>query len=460
MRGSDLRTTLKGQLLFRLEAAQVWSLLARATQLVSGFVTLGLVAHFFDLSTQGYFFTFNSLIALQVFAEMGLSMVLIQFSAHEMAKLNWTEAGKVEGDKTAKARLRALLIFALGWFGVSGILLVVILIPAGEWFFNRAVTVNILPANLLLHWNLLVFFVSGNLIVTAICNIIEGTGRVTEVAGVRFAQFIGGGFAAWIAIAQGVGLLALALQYGVMLVIGITYLLTYRRRFIWDLIRAKLPSHALAWRREILPFQWRIAVSWLSGYFVFQYTTPLLFSTHGPEAAGRMGMTMQVFSAISSICIIFVTARIPIFGRMVANRIQSELDILFRRSVVQSFAALVAALMLAMILLTIVHWHEFSISTRLLPLGQSWILALACIGSHSIYVQSVYLRTHKQEPFMKLSVINGVLMAGLSTWFIPQAGTAGAVAVYTFVTLCISAPIGTWIYLKFRSKIVAVDSKI
>jgi len=460
MRDSDLRAIPQTRLPFGLEAAQLRSLLARAFQLLSGFITLGLVAYFFDLKTQGYFFTFNSLIALQVFAEMGLGIVLIQFAAHEMANLKWTDAGTLEGDATARARLRSLLIFALGWSSIAAILLTAILIPAGAWFFERSAAKASRPANLLLHWNLLVVFVSGNLVIAALFNLIEGTGRVSEIATVRLVQYATGALVCWPAIALGAGLLALAMQQVVMLVIGVLYLLNNRRPFILGLIRAKLPAHTLNWRREVLPFQWRVAVSWLSGYFVFQYTTPLLFSTHGPEAAGRMGMTMQIFSAISSLCIIFVSARMPAFGQMVANRKRVELEYLFKRSVVQSFVSLVAMLILALVILALVSRNEPEFATRLLPWGQSFVLALACVGSHIVYAQSIYLRAHKQEPFMKLSVINGMFMAFLSTWAVPMAGTAGAVAAYAFVTLAISMPIGTWIYYRFEPDVSGGQVKL
>lgn len=435
---------------FGLDAAQLLSLLARSAQLLSGFVTLSLVVYFFDLKTQGYFFTFNSLIALQVFAEMGLNMVLIQFAAHEMARLRWTDEGIITGDFTAKSRLRSLLMFALGWFGIAAVLLVVILIPAGAWFFGRPSMNLEPPAHLLVHWNLLVVSISGNLIVTALFSVIEGAGKVSEVASVRLAQFIGGALIGWTAIILGAGLLALALQYAVMMTIGIVYLVTRRLAFIEDMIRSKLKPRALNWRLEILPFQWRIAVSCLSGYFVFQYTTPLLFATQGPEAAGRMGLTMQVFSAISSLCIIFVTARSPAFGQLVSSSMYTKLDHLFKRSVVQSFTALGLTVFLALSTIIILSRYYTDFGARLLPLSQTVALSLACIGSHAVYAQSIYLRAHKQEPFMKLSVINAVLMAALSTWAIPRAGTAGAVAAYVFVTLAISTPLGTWIYLRFE----------
>lgn len=433
-----------------MERAQIVSLAARGAQISSGFITLLVVGHFFDLRTQGYFFTFNSLIALQVFAEMGLSMVLIQFAAHEMPRLRWDQ-GILTGDPVSKGRMKQLLHFSFMWFGVTAVLLLVLLIPGGMWFFAHSTVAEAQPTSVMASWSLLVLFVSGNLLVTALCNIIEGTGQVSEVAAVRLAQAVSGAAVAWASIAAGAGLMALALQNFTMLAIGLAYLLGQRRTFLVDLLKAPPAADSLRWKSDIFPFQWRIAVSWLSGYFIFQFSTPLLFASHGPEAAGRMGMSMQIFSAISSVCIIFISARAPAFGRLVASQARTELDNLFRRSMIQSFGSLAAMLVLVLLALAVAPQLDPGIGSRMLSFTQSTWLALACLGSHAVYAQAIYLRTHKQEPFMKLSVVNGTLMAILASWAIPNAGTSGAVAAYTVVTLFVSFPLGTWIFLRFKS---------
>ena len=55
--------------------------------------------------------------------------------------------------------------------------------------------------------------------------------------------------------------------------------------------------------QEIFPFQWKIALSWISGYLIFQLFNPVLFATEGSKIAGQMGMTMVAISGISSISI-------------------------------------------------------------------------------------------------------------------------------------------------------------
>jgi hypothetical protein len=38
-------------------------------------------------------------------------------------------------------------------------------------------------------------------------------------------------------------------------------------------------QHAIDWWKEVWPFQWRIAISYACGFFIFQLFNPVLFST-------------------------------------------------------------------------------------------------------------------------------------------------------------------------------------
>ena len=40
--------------------------------------------------------------------------------------------------------------------------------------------------------------------------------------------------------------------------------------------------------------QWKIAISWTSGYLAFQLFTPLLFRYQNATVAGQMGMTIYI----------------------------------------------------------------------------------------------------------------------------------------------------------------------
>jgi len=60
------------------------TLLGRGWNVGAGLLTIFLVAHFLTQEMQGYYYTFNSLIALQIFAELGITSELNwSYSAHQ-----------------------------------------------------------------------------------------------------------------------------------------------------------------------------------------------------------------------------------------------------------------------------------------------------------------------------------------------------------------------------------------
>ena len=118
-----------------VDRAVSYTLMGRGWGLLSGILTLLLVVRFLTPDEQGYYYTFASLLAMQILFELGMSYVVMQFTSHEMANLNWSEEGTVEGDSRAKARLRSLLILVTKWYGVVGALIVVVILPIGWVFF-------------------------------------------------------------------------------------------------------------------------------------------------------------------------------------------------------------------------------------------------------------------------------------------------------------------------------------
>lgn len=65
-----------------------------------------------------------------------MSYVVMQFASHEMANLSWVEDKYIQGDIKAKGRLRSLLILVMKWYAVIAILVVLVILPIGIFFFQ------------------------------------------------------------------------------------------------------------------------------------------------------------------------------------------------------------------------------------------------------------------------------------------------------------------------------------
>src|SRR2546429_8571058 len=84
-----------------VDRAVVYAALSKAWEMLAGVGTILMVGHFFSPEIQGYYYTFSSILALQVMVEMGLGTVIVQFASHEWSRLSLDENRRIAGDATA-----------------------------------------------------------------------------------------------------------------------------------------------------------------------------------------------------------------------------------------------------------------------------------------------------------------------------------------------------------------------
>ncbi len=394
----------------------------------SNFITLYFVTKYFDPILQGYYFTFYSVIALQLFVEMGLTFSLVQFVSHEMAHLSLDSMGAVQGDPSFKRRLQTIITFTYKWFGVGALLFLVTLIPFGLFFFGESV-------DIIIPWIVLVTVTAFNLIVTATMSIVEGTGKISEVITIKFLQSFLSSLFMWFLLVKNLGLYSAAFGSLIGLIVCIIWLYVRFHNFFIDIFRFESSKPGINWRREIFPFQWRIAVSWISGYFIFYSLTPLLFKQVGPVISGQFGASMQVFSVLNAGAIIWISTKMPIFGMLVAKENYKELNELFFKSFFQSTLLIVIAILVAGFFYWYLCFINASLVSKILPFKGLALLAISSFLSHIVFCMASYLRSHKKEPFMMISILSAICIFSLALLLIPKYSYMGAVFSYFIGTL-------------------------
>jgi hypothetical protein len=215
------------------------------------------------------------------------------------------------------------------------------------------------------------------------------------------------------------------------------------------MLAMKRSDNRIGWKGEIWPFQWRIALSWVSGYLIFQLFSPVIFRYWGPVAAGRMGLSVTMCSGILTVGIAWVNTKAPLFGMLVAQRRFDELDLVYFPSLRRSVAIVMAANCFIFSAVLFLGYTHNRLSARVLdPLSLAFLMG-ATATNVFVFAQSVYLRAHKQEPYLALSLVVGICTM-LSTlvlgkFYGPQAVCAG----YFAITLGIA---GLWGYRIFQAK--------
>ena len=413
---------------------RMWSALA-------GPLTILLISQYFSKEEQGYYYTFYSLIGLQVFFELGLLTVLAQFASHEFAHLSWGTKGEIIGSEPHLNRFIDLLGKGFKWYAICAILLIGTLIPAGLYFLQQP-TISETTVNWELPWILSVIGVGCNLLLIPFYGFITGSGDVASIQKRELLGAIINSLIGWSVIACGGGLFAIPGVTTGSLIVGTVYLLKSKPHLVKSAFLSAYGSlksdHTVCWWGEVWPMQWKIAISWISGYFIFQLFTPVLFKYHGPIVAGQMGMSMGIWSAILGICSISASVKAPTFGKLIAVCNWQELDKEFSKVLWQS--TLISILICSMALAIIYTLQKYTyIGERLLPLKYMCYLFIALIMQVIINNLATYLRAHKKEPYLLLSLFGGLLQGTcvlvIGRLFSFQGVTLGFAGIQSFLLI-------------------------
>jgi hypothetical protein len=432
-----------------IDRAIAYTIVGRGWSVLAGPLTLLFIARFLSPAEQGFYYTFGSLLGLQIFFELGLSYVILQFASHEKAKLEWTDQGLLEGDATAKARLAALLRRAIVWYGIIALLALAIVLPAGLYFFGQHQPVGV-QVRWQIPWVWVVLVSAIGLFVTPFFAVLEGCGLVAEVAFMRVCQSILGSLLLWVALSQQWQLFAAPVLNTVGLLWALGWLGLRKRAFLSDLVAVPHDPVAIGWRAEVWPFQWKIALSWLSGYFIYQLFNPVLFAFHGAVAAGQMGMSINVVTAIWAVGLAWVNTKAAPFGNLIAKRDFKGLDRMFFPCLWQSLAAVACGGMMFWAAAFYARYLHHPLGQRLLdplPLG---LLVATMVVNQIVVAEATYLRAHKQEPFLGVSMLAACLV-GLSTYFLGRPfGATGMMVGYFTVIVVVGLGFGTWVFVRKR----------
>jgi hypothetical protein len=225
-----------------------------------------------------------------------------------------------------------------------------------------------------------------------------------------------------------------------------------RRSLLLPLMRVRAGNLGIHWRDEVWPFQWKIAVSWLCDYFIFQLFTPVIFAFRGPAEAGRMGLSMNIVMQMSAMMLVWMTTKAAPFGSLIARGDNAALDALFFRALRQSLFLLSAASAVVMLGVLAIPHIVPGLGHRIVSWPVFLLLILTTIGGHIVQSEAIYLRAHKREPFLMQSILIAAATAASVTFFAKTSGTLGAAAA-SFVVLgvCGTASATTIFFSKRRS---------
>ncbi len=434
--------------LLGINRAIAFTVMARSWTILSGALTILLIARFLGPTEQGYYYTFSSLVALQVVFELGFSFVILQLAAHESANLRISEDGEILGGEIAHLRLASVLQKAVRWYSAAAVLMASVLLAAGYRFFSSHMQ-SASPVAWKLPWIGVVIATVFTFQMDPVFSFLEGCGFVPQVAHMRFAQALAGSTLGWIALATHHGLFAPAAIISGQAGAGFAFLLS-KRRLLLPLLRYPAGVHAVGWRAEIFPFQWRIAVSFFCSYFIYPLFSPVIFAYRGATEAGRMGMSLTIAAALSTLAYAWINTKASPFGSMIARRDFAGLDRVFFRALLQSAVLLLSADAAFLCTLLVLTRYLPRLASRMLPIPLFALLMLAIFLNHVVNCEAVYLRAHKKEPFLVLAISAATIVATSTLIAGRFWGAAGVIVGYLLLGGVLYVVAGTSIFARCR----------
>ena len=434
---------------FDLDSAIVFSLTSKGFSLIAQPAMLFLISSRLSPEEQGYYYTFYSVLALTIFMELGLGVVITHFSSNEFGSLRWTDTGGLAGNDVALSRLLSILRKSLGWYGAIVLISTTLLIPLGLALFRSKAQHS--DVNYAWPWVCLILATAMGTWLIPVVSMLGGSDRIADIQRIRFVQNIVGSTVFCLALLGGARLYAPALmQTGQVLVFLVWFVAVFRGLTV-QLVRR--PSHAdaqVSWRREILPMQWKVGLSWMSSYFISYTANPLLFAFRGPTEAGQMGMSRSIAEMIAGVGMPWVSTRSVTYGIHVSRRDYAALDRIALRAALQGMAVATCAGLTAVAPYLVVRHVSPDQAHRVLPLSGFAMLIVGTIGGIGVNSVGEYLRAHKIEPYLRVNLILAGLVT-ISNVIFAKFFNANAMAIaFVLVTTLVGWPLAAQVFFTKR----------
>ena len=436
-----------------VDKAIAYSSGARVISAFTGVASVFFITSFLTGVEQGFYYTFGSLLAMQVFFELGL---MTQYVAHEASHLQVDDDKKYQGERHYVSRLASLVHFCAKWYAVIALIVVVFLLVVGYIYFNRYGE----SQSELVEWRwpwLLICVATGiKLFQSPFTSILTGLGFVKETSKISFWQQLLLPLCSWLGLAVGLKLYVVGIGYLVSVLIWFFFVNRYGFfKLLTNLWKERIVEK-VSYMKEIFPYQWRIALSWISGYFIFQLFNPVLFATEGAVIAGQMGMTLTALNAIQSFSMSWLNTKVPLYSGLIARKEYGQLDGIFKKTLKQmSFicASLLVCFVLVVLLLraTQLQINGQVFADRFLDFWPMILMVIPVFLQQFTNSWATYLRCHKQEPFLVNSIVSGILCMLSTLIFGKLFGLYGVTLGYCLIQIFLF-PWGYFIYKNKKSE--------
>ena len=249
-------------------------------------------------------------------SELGLSVGITIFASHNLHKLKLDRFNGFSGNEVYIRKAISLFRFSFKLFFIIALLGFLIAGITGHVFFS-------LNDNFVIDWKaawwIVMIGTTLNLLIVPIFSYLEGFNKYYWVAITRISAKLFSSIILWLCIINNYGLFSQGISLLINFFILIFLSFYYWKTAFYQIIKSKTDK-SINWFKETFDFQWRVALSHLAGYLLFQIITPIAFSLKGPILAGKIGLSFAIISAVTTLATSWLHVKGAFFGSLVKQK--------------------------------------------------------------------------------------------------------------------------------------------
>lgn len=440
----------------QIDKPLAFALAARLWQAFSGPITIVLIIRSLTQDEQGIYYALVPIIGIQAFFELGLLNVLISQAGHASgAYWRADQAGDREARATAASRMDQLIRASSRWFGMaSGLFFITALTVGWSTFSGNNAKVD-------WQWPLVVLvpLAAVSVYVAPKLAILEGAGQRELVYRFRFWQVVSGSLAVWLALVSGLGIWALVIATGVQAIWAVYLSEWHQSSFFGQFFAsaqadgAAVKEGAFSWVADVLPQQWRVAVSGATFHLATQFLAFIVFTFHTAAESGRLGMTLSITTAIQMLALSWVQTKYSLISNLHGQGQRMKAGTMWRTTTIVSTLLMLVAFLVLTTLVAVLPMFGRGWETRFIPPSMLIVLGIGCLANHLVAVQAFYVLARGRRPLV-VALTSGYLVTAIAVWIGGYYGANwGVVTAFTAGITFVALPIHTLTYVKFRQEL-------
>ena len=335
---------------------------------------------------QGEWFLFTSLGAITTLIDLGFGTMISNFIANASGSNSKRELHFLVG---YTQRIYFILML------IGGLLMTVI------GYFSIASNLFI-PYALYILANTLLLFASGKIV------ILMGLNKVFEVHRAMSAGLVCSTVALFIMISLGFALVALVASIYVQAIVVILSLRN-QHKFKPEVHFSELNSEFKFYKNRILNVYGKYALSWLSGFLIFNAYVPVISAKSGVVEAGKIGLLLAMFAASMNLALTWSHSTSPKLANLIAKNEFRKAFNLWRNALIKGYAFFVVLIIL-IFSFYVIELPFLEIRQKLpeinVALCLSIIFLVRIYGSFS----ATWIRAQRMEKHTVINVISGILI--------------------------------------------------